>query len=153
MTPIKMRVNIAGFAGSAISMFCAYDPATDVLLLGRVANEYEAGPRDDFLKITNVSSDTAFDAVFEADQTKEAIDAFFALESMRLITLSDKVARFNPAGKIERDGMDEHGPKYRIAPDIGCGQVAVLAASLYAKKQRAHAATLSDFADFMAITI
>jgi hypothetical protein len=62
MTPIKMRVNIAGFAGSAISMFCAYDPATDVLLLARVANEYEAGPRDDFLKITNVSSDTAFDA-------------------------------------------------------------------------------------------
>ena len=78
---IKIRVNIAGFAGSAISMFCAYDPATDVLLVARVASDdqgrekYEAGPRDGFLKVTNVPSDMAFDAIFSSDQTKEAIEA------------------------------------------------------------------------------
>jgi len=153
MTPIKIRVNIAGFAGAAVSVFCAYDPATDVLLVARVADEYEGGPRDGFLKVTNMASDSAFDDLFDNENTKEAIEAYFALESMRLITLSDKVQRFNPAAKIERDGMDESGPKYRVAPDIGCGQVAVLVASYCAKQQRAHAAVSDAFEDFRAITI
>lgn len=150
---IKIRVNIAGYAGAAVSVFCAYDPGTDMLLVARVATEYEPGGRDGFLKVTNMPSDAAFDAVFENDRTKEAIEAYFALESMRLITLADPVARFSPSAKIERDGMDESGPKYRVAPDIGCGQVAVLVASLYARRQRAQAAASEAFEEFRAILI
>lgn len=151
--PIKMRVNIAGFAGTAVSVYCAFDPASDVLLIGSVADEYQGGPRDDFLKITNMGSDSAFDAVFQNDETKEAIEAYFALASMKLIVMKESAKRLTPDAKIERDGMDEQGPKYRIAPDIGCGQVAVLVASLYAKKQRAHAVAAESFKDFQAIYI
>jgi hypothetical protein len=151
--PIKMRVNIAGFAGSAVSVYCAFDPATDVLLIGSVAEEYQAGPREDFLKITNTGTDAAFDAVFQNDETKEAIEAYFALASMRLIVMKESAKRLTPDAKIERDGMDERGPKYRIAPDIGCGQVAVLVASLFAKKQRAHAAAAESFKEFQLIHI
>lgn len=146
-TPVKIRINIAGYSGSPVSLFCAFDPATDVLLVAR-SGDYEGGDRDGFLKVTNIGSDAEFDQLFEGDQTKEAIEAYFEMDSMRMLTLGEAVQRFNPASQIERDGMDESGPKYRVAPSITSGQVAVLVACLAARRQRGHAASAQAFKDF-----
>lgn len=147
MQAVKIRVNIAGYSGTPVSLFCAFDPATDVLLVGR-AGEYEGSDRDGFLKVTNIGSDAAFDMLFEGDQTKEAIEAYFEMESMRMLNMGEAVQRFSPASQIERDGMDEAGPKYRVAPSITSGQVAVLVACLTAHRQRGHVAASEAFKDF-----
>jgi hypothetical protein len=144
---VKLRVNIAGFAGKPVSLFAAYDPGTDILLVAREV-EYEGGAREGFLKITNQARDDEHDAVFTEDETREAISAYFELDALKLLTLGDKVQRCNPANKIERDGMDERGTKYRIAPDINNSQVAVLVAAYYAGKQRGMRAS-QDFMDEM----
>jgi hypothetical protein len=53
VSAVLMRVNIAGYAGQAVSVFCAYDPGTDVLAVSRSA-EYEGGERAGFLqKVSN----------------------------------------------------------------------------------------------------
>ena len=147
MTPIKIRVNMAGYAGTPVSLYCAYDPATDMLLVAR-AGDYEDAARDGFLKVSSLASDKEFDMLFESDQTKEAIEAYFEMDSRRMLTLGEQVQRFNPASQIERDGMDEAGPKYRVSPSITSGQVAVLVACLVARQQRANTVALQQFKDF-----
>lgn len=142
---IKMRVNVAGYKGAPASIFAAYDPSSEILLVAREA-AYEGGVRDGFLKLTNQTRDAAHDAVFTEDDTRGAITSFFELEALKLITLGAAVQRCNPESKIERDGMDERGMKYRISPDISNAQVAVLFASLYAGRQR----SLDVCGDFMA---
>jgi hypothetical protein len=132
---VLMRVNAAGYTGEPVSMLCSYDPASDILLVLKTI-PYEAGERAGFLRITTQVADATHDAVFTEDETREAIVSFFALEAMNLINLADAVKRFDPKNKIERDGMDEGGMKYRIQPDINNGQFAVLIACHYAKKQR-----------------
>lgn len=144
---IKFRVNVAGYAGSQVSLYCAFDPGTDMLLIGS-AGDYDPGPRDGFLKVTNIESDRAFDLVFLNEETKDAIEAYFEMSARGMLTLGEKVQRFNPSAQIERDGMDESGPKYRVAPGINSGQVAVLVACLVARKQRGHALAAEAFREF-----
>lgn len=144
---VKMRVNVAGYKGAPASIFAAYDPSSDILLVAR-ESAYEGGERADFLKLTNQSRDTAHDAVFTEDDTRAAITAYFELEALKLITLGSAVQRCNPESKIERDGMDEGGMKYRIHPDISNAQVAVLFASLFAGRQRS-VGVAQDFMDEM----
>lgn len=133
---VLMRVNAAGYTGEPVSMICSFDPATDMLLVMKTMKDYEAGDRAGFLRITTQERDEAHDAVFTEDETREAIVAYFGLQSMNLINLADPVKRHDPKNAIERDGMDEHGMKYRIQPTISNGQFAVLVAAYYAKKQR-----------------
>lgn len=135
MSHVLMRVNIAGYGGTAVSVFCAYDTESDMLAVSREA-DYEPTARDGFLKITNQDRDAAYDALFTEELTRNAIGAFFELDALKLLAISPKVQRCNPSNKIERDGMDESGMKYRISPDVTNAQVAVLAASWYANTQR-----------------
>lgn len=139
-TAVKMRVNVAGHVGDAVSLFCAFDPATDVLVVAR-AVPYEATQREGFLRITTQAQDAHHDAVFSEDDMREAINAFFGLAALQLISLSETARQHDPAHKIERDGIDEHGTKYKIHPDTSNAQVAVLIASFYAKRQRHVAAS------------
>lgn len=132
---VKLRINVAGYKGEPVSVFAAYDPSTDILLVAR-QDPYQGGEREGFLKVTNQVRDAAHDALVTEDDTRAAITAYFELCAMKLIALGEKVQRCNPESKIERDGMDEHGMKYRVHPEITNAQVAVLFASLIAGKQR-----------------
>lgn len=147
MSAVLIRVNIAGYGGSPVSMFCAYDPDTDILAVVR-ETDYEASERAGFLKISNQDRDAAYDALFTEELTKGAIGAFFELDALKLLSIASKVQRCDPRSKIERDGMDEGGMKYRIAPDISNAQVAVLAAAWYANTQRGVTA-VREFAEEM----
>lgn len=148
--PVMMRINIAGYAGPAATLFAAFDPATDMLAIVRRAKDYEPGPRDGFLKITNQNRDGAYDALYLEEETRESILAFFDLDSLKLLSLKGDAARCNPANKIERDGMDDTGLKFRFHPDINNEQVAVLAACLFAGRQRA-VSQMKSFAEEMRI--
>lgn len=151
--PVMMRINIAGFQGEPATLFGAYAPDTDMLAIVKIAKGYEGGARDGFLKITNQSRDASYDAVFTEEETRDAIMAYFNLDSLKLLTLKGEATRCNPGNKIERDGMDDTGLKFSFHPEITNQQVAVLAACLFANRQRA-VSQMADFAaDFNAITI
>ena len=149
---VKMRVNVAGYKGAPASIFAAYDPAADILLVAREAT-YEGGERAGFLKVTNQVRDAAHDAMFTEDDTRDAINAYFELDALKLLTLGQSVQRCSPDSKIERDGMDEGGMKYRIHPDISNAQVAVLFAALYAGRQRSVGVAQDFMAEMLLISI
>jgi len=149
---VLMRINVAGYFGRPVSVFAAYAPSTDILLVSR-EGEYEVAERPGFLHVTNQFRDEHHDAVFSEQDLKAAIGAYFELNALRLLTLGAKVQRLSPDSKIERMGVDERGANYRIAPDINCAQVAVMVACLFASRQRGVNAA-QDMADvFTAITI
>lgn len=143
---VKMRVNVAGYGGQAVSVFAGYDPDSDVLAIVR-EGPYEVTARDGWLRVTTQDRDPTHDAVFTDDQARDAIAAYFELEAMNLIQFSEGLARLDPKNKIERDGMDESGMKYRIHPEITNGQVAVMIAALSARRQRGAAAADQFMAD------
>lgn len=149
MSAVLIRVNIAGFQGEPATIFGAYDPATDMLAITKMGKSYDGKALEGFLKITNQTRDVAHDAMFTEEEMPEAIRAFFNLESLKLVALKGDATRCNPAHKVERDGMDEGGLKFRFHPDISNQQVAVLAACLYADRQRAME-RMTDFAEAMA---
>lgn len=151
MDPVKMRVNIAGFEGAAASLFCAYDPANDLLLIAREGAEFERHRRDGFLHITNQDRDEAIDALFTNDDLQEAISGYFEMSSLGLLTIASEAQRVNPSTKIERDGLDANGPRYRIAPDMSNGQVAVLVACRYAAQQRSVAAASEAVSEILSM--
>jgi hypothetical protein len=143
---INFRINIAGFSGAAVTLFAAYNSDRDLLLVVAQANEYDGGARDGFLKITNQARDDAYDALFDADESiNDAIRAYFELDSLQLLSMTQAVQRHVPGTKIERDGFSDSGVKYRIAPDMTNGQVAVMVACLYASNQR-NVGIAEDFA-------
>ena len=144
-----MRINVAGYFGRPVSVFAAYSPATDILLVSR-ESEYEAIERAGFLHITNQFRDGHHDAVFTEQDLKEAIAAYFELDALRLLSLGPKVQRLSPDSKIERVGVDERGMNYRIALDINCAQVAVMVACLFASRQR-HVDAAQEMADVFAV--
>lgn len=148
--PIKMRVNVAGYAGEAVTLYGAYDPSNDVLLVAK-EDKYADGPRPGFLLITNQERDQAREALFTEDDFSEAINAFFELDGLRLLTLSDSVKRHNPSARIERDGINESGVKYRISPDMTCGQVGVMVACLFANRQRGVRSAADFFNELITI--
>jgi hypothetical protein len=149
---IKMRVNISGFHGQAASLFCAYDPQTDILLAAKAADAYEVTARPGFLHVTNQSGDPVVDALFDNENMQEAIQAYFDMEAMGLLQFGDLAQRFNPQSKLERDGLDASGPKYRVAPDMSCGQVAVLVACHFARAQRGMSEAMSAFDEISSLT-
>lgn len=132
---VMMRVNCAGQQGQPVSLFAAYDPETDVLVVVR-ETKYETVVREGFLRVTTRDADPEHDMVFTEENYHDAIVAFFDLQAMSLIQFANGLAKLNPENKIERDGMDERGVKYRIAPDIGNAQAAVLIACFAARRQR-----------------
>jgi hypothetical protein len=146
---IKIRVNIAGYGNQGeapATVLCAFDPAAGRLLVADV-RKMEEGGRAGWLLVTNQHTDQHCDAFFNPDMLRDSIAAFFSMESMGLVDIAKKAELARPTSKIESDGMDERGVKYRIKSDCGNRQVAVLAACWFANIQRGVGAALDDFDD------
>ena len=77
----------------------------------------------------------------ECAELMDAIEAFYSLKagiasdgkSARLV-FGNRAARANPEQSIERDSIDTNGPRYRVSPEITCGQIAALATCLHAAR-------------------
>ena len=151
--PILMRVNIAGFSGEAMSLYGAFSYEDDLLLISD-SKPYVGGPGPaDMLLISNQERDTHRDYLVGDDDMQAAIRAFFEMDGLKRMSLSDKAKRHNPGNKIEHDGVSEGGVKYRIAPDITCAQVAVMFACLAASRQRTVAGALSIMDEITAFSV
>lgn len=133
--PVLIRINVAGYSGRPASVFAALDDSTGILAIAREA-DIDDTERPGFLRITNQQGAQWSDALFSEDMLREAVAAFFELESLGMLIIKPAAQRCDPKSKLERDGIDAAGTKYRFAPDISCGQVAVLAAAWYAQRQR-----------------
>lgn len=148
---VLIRVNILGFAGEPATIFGAFDPATEVLAIARIAPEYEPGPRDGFVKITNQERDAGHDLLFSEADLRDAIQAFFELDALKLVNLGAHAGRISPANRIERKGLGDTGVDYNIHPDTSNLQVAVLAAALFSSRQRGVRNALEFMDDLITI--
>lgn len=151
-TSILLRINIAGFHGDPVSLYGAFDHADDLLLISD-SKEYDGGPAPDLLKVSNQERDSHRDDLVSDEDMQDAIRAFFEMDGLKLLALGDKAKRHNPSNKIERDGVDEGGVRYRISPDITCSQVAVMFACLAAKRQRSVTGAMSIMEEISAFTV
>ena len=136
---IQFQATITGYGGRPCSLFSAYDPAARVLVVSAEA-AYRAERREGCIVLTN-DQDIARDGLFTNDNLMDAIEAFYSLKagiasdgkSARLV-FGNRAARANPEQSIERDSIDANGPKYRVNPEITCGQIAALATCLHAAR-------------------
>lgn len=151
-TTVLIRVNIAGFSGEPVSLYAAFDHADDLLLISD-SKAYEGGEAPDMLKISNQDRDAYRDDLVGDEQLQDAIFAFFEMDGLKLLALSDRAKRHNPGTKIERDGIGEGGVRYRISPDITCAQVGVMFACLAAKRQRGITGALSIMEEISAFSV
>lgn len=149
---VLLRVNIAGFSGEPVSLYGAFDHEEDLLLVSD-SKAYDPGDAPELLKISNQERDTHRDDLVSDDDLQAAIRAFFEMDGLKLLALSEKAARHNPSNKIERDGVDEGGVRYRISPDITCAQVAVMFACLAASRQRTVNGALAFMEEISAFTV
>lgn len=149
---VLIRVNIAGFSGEPASLYGAFDHEDDLLLISDT-KDYDPGDAADMLKISNQERDTHRDDLVSDDDLQAAIRAFFEMDGLKLLVIGEKAARHNPSNKIERDGVDEGGVRYRISPDITCSQVAVMFACLAASRQRTVTGALSIMEEISAFSV
>ncbi|MEJ7804441.1 MAG: hypothetical protein WKG03_00755 [Telluria sp.] len=144
---IRIQAEISGYGGPAVNVLGALDPESGLLI---VARELKLGERlDDVLVVSNDPRAERRDRLFSEDDLQDAIRLFFRAQSTGMIELLPTVSKFEPAHKIESNGIDENGTKYRLSPDITNGNIAVLALTKLADATyRAQSAT--DFAEEMA---
>ena len=148
---IPIQTTIVGYAGKPCTLFSAYDEDAQVLVVSVVA-DHRRDRRQGCMVITN-DLNIERDGLFSESDFSTAITAFFSLKdgaasdgnSARLVFL-DKAATSNPAQSIEKDGMDTHGPKYRLQ-DISNAQVAALATCWYAASKASTIGKMLDMAD------
>jgi len=86
----------------------------------------------------------AYDCLFLEEHLSAAIRSYKEMEGQGLLTYSDDSMKFTP--RVETDGIDERGQKYRLDQSISNGQMAVLAIVHFVSRQQAitSTATLSE---------
>lgn len=105
--------------------------------------------------VTNNTETQDRDALFTEADIRDAINAYMDFAGRGLLVLAESVSRFNPQSALETDGLDSHGRKYRISPEMNNGRLAVLALCWYAFRQSNIGATMAqqdDYADLFDIT-
>lgn len=144
---IQIQATVSGFGGGATTLFSAYDPAARLLVIAKDAG-YREERRPGCVVLTNIDG-IPRDSMFDVSEFRGAVEAYYALKQgvsktggPRLV-FDSGVSRTNPDSAVERDGVDERGPKYRIADTITCAQVAVLATCEYAMRAEAIDATVN----------
>lgn len=138
MTPIQ--TNISGYAGKPCSLFSVYDTDKKILAISKEAAYNNQRQKDCVLISNDKTAD--YDVLFTELNFANSLDDFFVLSngvaqdgrSQRLV-FSEKAARANPKNSIEKDGYNENGQKYSIAPTITNLQMAVLATCYYANSK------------------
>lgn len=129
---MKIMASVTGYAGEPITLVALIDPASGVLaVVKRVEFREEAEPG--FAFVTNFRCD-AYDCLFQEEHWEDAIREFVQGEGNAMVTIDDGVSRWSP--RIETDGVDEKGQKYRLREDLNNGEVAILGLVHFQQRQR-----------------
>ncbi len=145
---VRLRINIGGFGtDEPVSVRAAIDVASGRV---RIATEgpLEVKDRPGWVLVSNLMfGDQRVDVQFRQDDLRAAIGAYFDMSSMQLLSFAPGMERCRPDAKIESDGMDERGRRYRVMPDCGNRHVAVTVAAWYASQQLGMDAAMDMFDD------
>lgn len=152
MEPISLQCTIGGLSAGAVTggdtLFAALDVVTGTLLVDMSESQPQGMPerrRPGCAVVTNNPASEDYDALFTEADMRAAIADYFAFAGRGLLVLEDSQARHNPGSRIAPDGVDESGIKYRVAPDISNGQLAVVVLCWFALKQAGFARQLAAF--------
>ena len=132
---MKIMVTIGGYGASGsepITLAAVKNNALGTLVVLKKIT-YREIPDDGFAFVTNLRLKN-YDCLFKEEHLADAITAYKEAEGMSTIILEDDVARWRP--RIESDGVDTQGQKYRLAADIGNAEVAILALAHFMSRQR-----------------
>jgi hypothetical protein len=154
MKTVSLQATIGGISANASdageTVYGIFEVGTGVLLIDG-ASTVRSGEievrRPRHAVVTNNPAADDRDELFQDESIRQAIEDYFAMSGRGLLEIDPKVARVNPSTKIEPDGMDDHGRKFRVAPDISNGQMAVLVMCWFALRQTAIAGQLAAFDD------
>lgn len=132
---MKIMVTIGGYGGAGAEPITLGAFKNNVLgvtvVKGKVA--YREVPDEGVAFVTNMRL-TNYDCLFRDEDLSGAIIAFKEAEGMGTFLFDDDAARFRP--RIESDGVDTNGQKYRLAADISNGEMAALALAHFLSRQR-----------------
>lgn len=133
---MKIIASIAGYGGAGakpITLAATRDDATGIMTVLKEVKHREEAPAG-YAFVTNVRLPN-YDCLFTEENLQAAIQAYREGEGLTTFILADEVARNRP--RIETDGIDPKGQKYRLAADLTNGEMAVLALAYFQSRQRA----------------
>lgn len=132
---MKIMVSIGGYGGAGAEpvtlMAFHYSALATLIVQSKIAYREEAA--EGFAFVTNLRLKD-YDCLFKEEHLADAITAFKEAEGMKTIVFEDEAARFRP--RIETDGVDTHGQKYRLNHEITNAEIAVLALAHFMSRQR-----------------
>lgn len=132
---MKIMVTIGGYGASGaepVTLAAVKNNALGTLVVLKKIT-YREIPDEGFAFVTNLRLKN-YDCLFKEEHLADAITAYKEAEGMSTIILEDDVVRWRP--RIESDGVDTQGQKYRLAADIGNAEVAILALAHFMSRQR-----------------
>lgn len=153
MSSVRIQAEITGYQGQAVNLLGALDTESGLFIIAR---ELGAGERmEGAIVISNDPRSERRDSLFTEEKLQNSIRLLFRAQATGMIELLASMSKHDPAHRIEKGDVDEHGTKYRLAPDVSNGNVAVLAlieAADNAYKAQATTDFSSELADlFMSI--
>lgn len=125
MKTIRMQAQISGFFGKACNLLAALDAESGLIIVSKELPLDQRVPGA--LLTTNDPRSDSRDRLFDDDKIAHAIRLYFRASTSGLLELLPAVKKYDPETRIENDGMNEHGAKYRLNPEMANGAVAVLA--------------------------
>ncbi|WP_426237489.1 hypothetical protein [Pseudomonas sp. TWP3-2] len=130
---MKIMASVSGYTGESVTLVGLIDPATGILAIAKSVKFREVGD-DGFAFVTNTRTE-AYDCLFTEDHWAQAIRDYRTSEGNNTMVLGDAANRHKP--RLETDGVDEKGQKYRLHADLENGEVAVLAMVHFQQRQLA----------------
>lgn len=132
---MRIMVSIGGYGGAGalpITLAAVRDDATGIMSVSREINFREAADAG-YAFVTNLKMPN-HDCFFTETHLQAAILAYQEGLGMTTFVVADGVAKHRP--RIETDGIDPKGQKYRLAADLTNGEMAVLALAYFQSRQR-----------------
>lgn len=132
---MKILVTVGGYGGAGakpVTLAAIRDDATGILSVAKEVKYRDVAPPG-FAFVTNMRLPN-YDCLFEEEHLQGAILAYKEGEGLTTFVIDDEVAKFRP--RIETDGVDTKGQKYRLDGEITNGEMAVLALAHFQSRQR-----------------
>ena len=151
---MRILTVISGYQGPPIALASVLDENTGVLVIAKQLNYREDRPAPDMAVVSNLDLPEC-DFMYSDKRLRDSIRAYFARRGQGMVEIESILGRYLPDNKIEQDGVDESGRKFRIAPDIDNGQIAVLATVAFVEAQKHISSSMTlmdDLSEFYRVT-